>query len=382
MIGQALGALQLAAGGSVLALGGWWTLLSGVAIRRPRRSASSAGGLRWVVVVPAHNEEQLISKTVQSLLAAGVADVLVVADNCTDATATRAIEAGARTLVRTDPAQRGKSHALEFALAHLRTRAEPPEAVLFVDADTLVSENICRAAGARLSTDATVVQVHYEGAAVDAPVARIRRLALSLIHWARPLGASRLGLPTTLKGNGMAFRWEVIREGFPGAGITEDAAATLGLARAGHTVEFEPRASVTGQMATTLSAAKTQDMRWEGGRLALLPCALSTTLACLARGKFRPAAAAFELASPPLTLVGVAGVGALGLGVAGFGNLALAVAATVSLGTYVLLGLIAARASRTDLVALVYAPRFVAHKLAVFARLTRGQPRTWERTSR
>src|SRR5258708_38764066 len=62
---------------------------------------------RFDVIVPAHDEELGIAATVESLLAvdypAELRRVLVVADNCGDATAARARDAGAVGLARTDP---------------------------------------------------------------------------------------------------------------------------------------------------------------------------------------------------------------------------------------------------------------------------------------
>lgn len=380
-----LGPVQLATSGVALAFGSWWTLLSVLALRRPSdHAARGSGGLRWVVIVPAHNEEDLIAATVGSLRAAGAThdQILVVADNCDDDTAARAREAGATVLLRDDPSQRGKSHAIEFALEWLRGRDAPPDAVLLVDADTVVSQEIFGVVAARLEGGARVVQVHYEGAPDDAPVARIRRLALSLVHWARPLGAARIGLPTTLKGNGMAFRWQVLQDGFPGSGITEDAAATLNLLRRGELVVFEPRATVSGRMAANYAAARTQDMRWEGGRFALVPQALAEACRQLAAGRPRAAAAALELASLPLTLTGLLAGAGMAISLIGFGSKTVGVASAASLVSYVLVGLAAARPDRRDLLALFHAPRFVVYKVAVFARLTRGQPRSWERTTR
>src|ERR1700746_195738 len=72
--------------------------------------------LRFGMVVPAHNEENGIAATVQSLLSIDypkdLFSVIVVADNCNDATAQRAEAAGARVLVRHDEEQRGKGYAL------------------------------------------------------------------------------------------------------------------------------------------------------------------------------------------------------------------------------------------------------------------------------
>ena len=377
--------MQLATSGVALAFGSWWTLLSVLALRRPSEgSRAGSCGLRWVVIVPAHNEEDLIAATVESLRTAGATpdEILVVADNCSDETAARALLAGATVLERDDLSQRGKSHAIDFALEWLRLRPAQPDAVLLVDADTEVSAGIFGVVAARLERGARVVQVHYEGAAGDAPVARLRRLALALVHWSRPLGAARLGLPATLKGNGMAFRWSVLKDGFPGSGITEDAAATLNLLRRGELVVFEPRAAVSGRMATSYAAARTQDMRWEGGRLALIPSAIAEASRHLAAGRLRASAAALELASLPLTLTGVLAAAGLAIALGGYGSMTVASVSIASLLSYVLIGLAAARPDRGDLLALVHAPRFVAHKLRVFARLTRGQPRSWERTTR
>jgi cellulose synthase/poly-beta-1,6-N-acetylglucosamine synthase-like glycosyltransferase len=334
--------------------------------------------------VPAHNEEHLIASTVYSILSAlpRGSFVLVVADNCSDATAEAARDAGAQVIERTNPAERGKSYALEFALSHLRALADPPEAVAFVDADSVVSSEFFSAMDTRLCAESSIAQGHYCAGAGATPVARLRRLALDLVHWSRPLGAARLGLPTTLKGNGMAFRWGVIRGGFRGRGITEDAAATLEFAQRGLTVAFEPHAKVTGLMASSYQEARPQDMRWEGGRLALAPRAFASALSLIVHGKWRAAASCLELASPPLTLVGFAAIVGLFLAAGGFGSLALSLAALSSLSAYVGLGLAAARPSRSDLAALLHVPRFVTHKVTVYGRLLRGQPRTWQRTIR
>ncbi len=227
-----------------------------------------------------------------------------------------------------------------------------------------------------------MAQAHYEAAPSKTDLGRLRRLAFSLVHWSRPLGASRLGLPTTLKGNGMAFAWAVVNDGMPGSGVTEDAAATLDLAAKGLTVTFVPHASVSGLMAEQYAEASTQDERWEGGRAALLPRALVLTVRLVAKGNLRPAAAAAEVASPPLTLA-AAGAGiAAGMGLLGYGSRLLGRLALGSLVTYVGLGLAAARASKDDLSALASAPRFVLHKLAAYARLARRRPGSWERTER
>lgn len=382
---------QYSLAGGVAIVSGWWTILSIVALPRPREAAvgASSNGPRLAVIVPAHNEEPLIEKTVGSLRhAAGFLSptptIIVVADNCTDGTADQAEDAGANVLIRTDESLRGKSFALEFAIEHLRNlpTGSQPDAVVIVDADTVVSANLFERISSRLQDGADVVQVHYAAAHGPTPVVRLRRLALGLVHWSRPLGASRLGLPTTLKGNGMAFRWALIRDGFPGSGITEDAAATLSLARQGTVVVYEPHATVWGLMASTYRDAAVQDERWEGGRIGMTRASLSTGIQLLLRGRIRAAAACVELASPPLTLVVAASTLSMLLASVGAGSTTLGGAAFVLTLTYVGVGLAATRPSREDLAAMVHAPRFIVHKLRTYARLLRGKPKAWERTLR
>ena len=83
---------------------------SSLADARSCRDKDGGSGLApLTVLVPAHNEEALIGRCIRSVLASASSgvDVLVVAHNCTDATAVRAEAAGAHVLVLNDPGQTG-----------------------------------------------------------------------------------------------------------------------------------------------------------------------------------------------------------------------------------------------------------------------------------
>lgn len=380
-------AAQVTASGVVLLHGAWWTVLSVLALPAPsRRRAAPSANLITTVVVPAHNEERLLSATLESLFAArrnGRPEVIVVADNCTDATAELARSLGATVLERHDDVRRGKPFALAFALDQLAQRSVPPDILIVVDSDTTVSENFFEAIEARIAGGARAVQVHYAAGPAETDLGRLRRLAFALVHWSRPLGASRLGLGTTLKGNGMAFAWEVAALGLSGTSVTEDAESTLALARHGVTVEFEPLASVRGYMAQSYDEARTQDARWEGGRAGLILKAFGSAFTAARHGHLRPVPGALEVASLPLSLLGIIALAALVPAVAGYGSAPLAGIAAFSLATYVTTGLTAARSSRRDLRALVTAPRFILHKLGIYASIgSRRSTRSWERTGR
>src|SRR5258708_9992461 len=130
----------------------------------PPRSYDPTPKLKFGGIVPGHNEELGISSTVSSLLGMDypphMRRIVVVADNCTDATAARAAEAGATVLERFDALQRGKGYALAYAFE--RTLADgAADAVVVVDADTTVTKNLLAAFDARLRSGAAAVQAEY-----------------------------------------------------------------------------------------------------------------------------------------------------------------------------------------------------------------------------
>jgi hypothetical protein len=181
----------------------------------------------------------------------------------------------------------------------------------------------------------------------------------------------------------MAFRWQVVRDGFGGSGLTEDAATTLDLAQRGIPVAFEPGATVYGHMAANYASARTQDRRWEGGRLSLAAGAGAQSLRALLRRDVACAGACLDLASLPLSMLVFGGLVCAIAGFAGLGPRPLLFAAPISLVAAVVLGLAAARASWRDVAALRTVPRFLAYKFGVYASLAmhRG-PAAWERTGR
>lgn len=375
---------QVVAASIVLSHGAWWTVLSAAALRRPSARVGPARLLPLVVLVPAHNEEALIGQTVDSLVTAAAsldARILVIADNCNDATAELAAAHGADVLRREDASHRGKPYALQFALGSLAKDA--PAAVAVVDADTLVDSNFIDAVSERLASGSRAVQVHYAAGPASTDVGRLRRLAFLLVHWSRPLGASRLGLGVGLKGNGMAFDWSAANIALAGAGLTEDAAATLELAVRGIHVDYEPRTTVRGFMAQTYAEARTQDSRWEGGRTRLVFQAIRSAIRALARGDIAAAGAALEVGTLPLSLLLFVGTGAAVAGLIGVGSATLGIAAVASIGLYVVVGLAAARPEARDLRAIASAPGFLAHKAAVYGRIVAGRTgANWQRTAR
>ena len=114
------------------------------AVRRPRRYPEAPQDKRYAILVAARNEEAVLPALLASIAAqsypSALTEVIVVADNCTDATARVAREAGATVLERFDTAHVGKGYALAYAFDHLMEtgRLADFDAFLVFDADNLL----------------------------------------------------------------------------------------------------------------------------------------------------------------------------------------------------------------------------------------------------
>lgn len=252
------------------------TYLFGLAIlaRRQQPPAYGKPTKRFDIVVPAHNEETTIASTVKSLLAvdypADLRRVIVVADNCSDATKDRAKDAGATVLVRENKDKRGKGYALLHGFEY-GLKAGTADVFVVVDADTVVSKNLLSAFAARFDKGARAAQAEY---AVRNPEAswrtRLMVLALALFHELRSLSRERLGLSAGLRGNGMAFARDVLIEApYDAFSLVEDLEYGIRLGRAGIRVHYAHEAAVFGEMVSSEQASRSQRRRWDGGRIAM-----------------------------------------------------------------------------------------------------------------
>ncbi len=382
----------LAAQGLLLAGAGYLlALLAAAATARRARPPVTAAAAEpdAVVLIPAHDEELVIERTLRSCAALdyppGRATVVVIADNCTDATADLAARAGADVYVRDDPSRRGKGQALAWALERLFAERPGVEVVVVVDADCEVSPNLLRAIATRVRAGARAVQTDYVVANPDeSRAAALRFAGFALVNTVRPLGKSRLGLSCGLYGTGMAFTRDLLREHpWEAFSIIEDAEYHLRLVSAGERVAFAPEAAVRSPMPVTLDAGRDQQARWEGGKVQLARAWTPRLVAGGARARsLERVLAGLELLLPPQSLLaaGQLGLAALGRTRAG---LVLAAAGLLAQAAYVLGGLVVVRAPVSVYRALALAPVLIARKVALYARLlTRGGPTAFVRTAR
>ena len=180
--------------------------------RKPARAAAGPRP-RMAILVPAHDEEEGIGRTVTALRSElGPGDrLLVIADNCSDATAARARAAGAEVAERSDPDRRGKGYALSFGAKRLADA--PPDVVVVMDADCRVERGTLEMLARAAHESARPVQaVYLMHSGERDPRSAVSEFAFLLRNWVRPLGLARLGCPCQLTGTGMAFPWPLFRD--------------------------------------------------------------------------------------------------------------------------------------------------------------------------
>jgi 1,2-diacylglycerol 3-beta-glucosyltransferase len=345
------------------------------------------------VIVPAHDEESGIGATVESILAVDYprecARVLVVADNCRDRTAERATAAGARVLVRDDPDRRGKGYALAHAFRWSLADGFA-DAVIVVDADTLVSPNLLLACAARIAAGASALQADYGVRnARSSWRTRVMTIALAAFHGVRSSARERLGLSCGLRGNGMGFSAALLRAQPPNAySIVEDVEYGLQLGCAGVRVEYVNEAHVWGHMAAGDGAARSQRRRWERGRQALVRRYVPELVRAAWRQRdLRLLDLAIDLIVPPLGQLAVATTGGLAVSLAAMPwGVAVAPwlwgASAFGIVAYVLRGWAFSGVGLAGLLDLLWAPVYVVWKLTLRLNDKGRQPEEWVRTTR
>ena len=364
------------------------TMLSGRA-PLPRESSRQ---LCFDVIVPAHDEESGIARTVLSLQAmnwpAARFRILVVADNCSDATASVARGAGARVLERHDLTLRGKGYALAYAFES-SAKTGFASAVVVVDADSQVSPNLLEAFATRIENGEKVIQAHY---GVLNPQAswrtRLMTIAIGAFHIVRSRARERLGLSCGVRGNGWCVTHAQLRKlPYRFYSLVEDLEYGIALGLAGVRVAYADEAHANADMVSGEKIARKQRRRWEQGRFEMVRSRTMPLLAAALKNRSKICLdLAFDLIVPPLSYLTL-NIVALGVvaTVAGVWLPSARFWAWWALGCFGVLSLHVLRGWQVSgmgargLTALAHVPVFVLWKVALlFGRKTHE----WVRTER
>ncbi len=359
---------------------------------RKQAAIAQPARVRMAILMPAHNEASGIADVLDNLQPCLTPEdqLLVVADNCTDSTASIARAHGATVIERFHETLRGKGFALDFGMQHLA--ANPPDVVIIIDADCKVEGTKLRPLAEQAIAKNRPVQALYlmrapDGAGPNLMLAEFAWLVKNLV---RPLGLARLGLPCPLMGSGMAFPWPLIRSCYLANGeIVEDLKLGLDLVQAGHPPLFMPEIVITSEFALSAAAQNSQRKRWEHGHLGMILSRFpGLLLTALTRINLPLLFIALDLAIPPLALLVL-----LLLAVSAITCLATLAGAPMlplilSLGSLLLVGTTVLAAwwhwhrNRLSASTLIRIPIYVLRKIPNYLAFMTRRERSWIKTGR
>jgi cellulose synthase/poly-beta-1,6-N-acetylglucosamine synthase-like glycosyltransferase len=347
---------------------------------------------RVTVLVPAHNEEVCIYPTLVQLWAnlKPQDQMVVIADNCTDATADIARSLGATVIERHDLTHIGKGYALDSGLRHVAD--DPPDVVVVVDADCQVQANTIQKLVQCAIATGRPIQATYLMSKPPCPTPKdsVSAFAFKVKNLVRPSGLAQLGLPCLLTGTGMAFPWSVIRSvNLASDDLVEDMKLSLDLAVAGYPPMLCQDAIVIGRLPQHNQAAESQRTRWEHGHLqAILTHVPRLIGVALQKRRWETLVLALDLCIPPLSLFVVIWAGLMIASLfasilgASWGSVGVLTIAGLFLLSAILLAW--AKFGRTDLPLreLLTIPFYILWKIPLYLKFLVNPQSKWVKTER
>lgn len=237
--------------------------------KHPITAGRVARSRRFRVVVPAHNEETVITSLVSDLRSltypSDMFTITVLADRCSDKTTTVARAAGAEVVERSEGTD-GKGALLRWFLEP--EPLQPDEVLVVVDADNRVPPNLLERMAYEIDAGGTVLQAYID---VSNPDASALATASALSYWAsnRMVQLARHNLRWTadLGGTGMGITGIALSAagGF-GDSLVEDQELGVRLFLSGHRVRWLHDVHIADEKPADASIAIRQRSRWVAGR--------------------------------------------------------------------------------------------------------------------
>ena len=229
---------------------------------------------KFMAIIPAHNEEFVIENLIESLKNQNynkeLYDIYVIADNCTDATAKVAKNAGAIVYERYDEKNKTKGAALDWFLQQKIKEDAPYDAICIFDADNIVDKNFIKAMNKKLCQGEDVVQGYRD---IKNPTDNWITSGYALFYWTNHrfyhLARYNLGLSTMLNGTGFMVNFNVIKEnnGWKTVTLTEDIEFSLQRILKGKKLGWATDAIVYDEQPTGFNQSWSQRSRWTVGHM-------------------------------------------------------------------------------------------------------------------
>ena len=231
---------------------------------------------RYAVLISARNEEAVIAKLIESIRRQsydlGLVTTFVVADNCTDATARVAAEAGAVVFERFDSTQVGKGYALRYLLRKIDELfpERPFDGYFVFDADNVLDCRFVEEMN-RTFSDGYEVVTSYRNSKNYGDNWISAGYALWFIRESRYLNNSRmlLGTSCAVSGTGFLFSRQVMEStnGWKFHLLTEDIEFSVHHILQGRKIGFCADAVLYDEQPVTFRQSWRQRLRWARGFL-------------------------------------------------------------------------------------------------------------------
>ncbi len=263
----------------------WMTLLLGYHLylsffgfrrKKGRTYAARPPEARFLILVPAHNEEAVIPDMVRCLSALDypreLYDFYIIADNCTDRTAEIARGLGAKVIEnhKEGPdAPTGKPIALRKALLALPDYAEKYDLLMIFDADNLMDAAILREVNSQYISEnkPEIIQCYLGSKNREGIVALFYHVNYTITNRFMNLSKYRLGLNAVVGGTGFAVQTSYLqsRGGWTAMSLTEDFEMQVNVTLSGGRVLWNHNARIYDEKPTNLVASFRQRLRWAQG---------------------------------------------------------------------------------------------------------------------
>lgn len=224
------------------------------------------------VIIPAHNEEKVIARTVKNILKQSYARenyrIFVVADNCTDATAALAEQAGATVIVHNSQGKEKKNAgtAVHFGVDYILNNYPDTEFFVRFDADNIPHPDYLTKMNDAFESGVKAAKgYNHSFNFTQNTVSGISALWYIRDNAFTCRARSFLHLSQMLVGGGMMFSAEVVKDGFGCFSNSEDAQFTLKLARKKIRTHYVEDAVVYEDQPGSVGDLFKRNMRMGGG---------------------------------------------------------------------------------------------------------------------
>ena len=231
---------------------------------------------RFLVLVPAHNEEKVIGDIIQNLndmdYPKELYDFYIIADNCTDNTAEVARNLGAKvieTRKESEDAPTGKPIALKKALQAVGDYQDHYDLMMIFDADNLMDTNMFREVNSQYLDKGKpdFIQCYLGAKNKKGVVAWFYYTGYTLTNRFFDLAKYRLGLNCAIGGTGFAMTTSYLykRGGWTTMSLTEDFEIQVEATLEGRRILWNHHTRVYDEKPTSLLASIRQKIRWGQG---------------------------------------------------------------------------------------------------------------------